>query len=188
LVQATTTRPKITATTDGEGVVSHAAARLLADVADAAGVPAAVSEALAGCGCAVRVSTRDGCSPIWRRCSPTAAKRSVTWRVLRYQPTVFGPVAATATAWRMLDAVDDAALARVRDARAQARERAWLLRADAGRDLPCRPARPVAGTGPVRCSTSTPPWSSALGQEVRGTAAAGRLSFVLVACRPTDAR
>ena len=139
-MQATTTRPKITATTDGEGVVSHAAARLLADVADAAGVPAAVSEALAGCGCAVRVSTRDGCSPIWRRCSPTAAKRSVTWRVLRDQPTVSGPVASTATTWRMLDAVDDAALARVRDARAQARERAWLLRADAGRDLPARTA------------------------------------------------
>jgi hypothetical protein len=75
----------------------------------------------------------------------------VTWRVLRYQPTVFGPVAATATAWRMLDAVDDAALARVRDARAQARERAWLLRADAGRDLPL-PACTAGGRdwpGPV---------------------------------------
>ena len=33
-VQATTTRPKITATTDGEGVVSHVGSRLLADVAD----------------------------------------------------------------------------------------------------------------------------------------------------------
>ena len=84
-MQATTTRPKITATTDGEGVVSHAGTRL------------------------------------------------------------FAPVASTATAWRMLEAVDDAALARVRDARAQARERAWLLRAEAGRDLPA--ARPVAGTG-----------------------------------------
>jgi hypothetical protein len=33
-VQATRTRPKITATADGEGVVSHAGSRLLADVAD----------------------------------------------------------------------------------------------------------------------------------------------------------
>jgi hypothetical protein len=33
-VQATTTRPKITVTADGEGVVSHAGSRLLADVAD----------------------------------------------------------------------------------------------------------------------------------------------------------
>ena len=47
-MQAATTRPKVTATTDGEGVVSHARGRLLADVADAAGEPAAVSEALAG--------------------------------------------------------------------------------------------------------------------------------------------
>ena len=33
-MQATTTRPKVTATADGEGVVSHAGSRLLADVAD----------------------------------------------------------------------------------------------------------------------------------------------------------
>jgi len=33
-VQATTTRPSITVTADGEGVVSHAGSRLLADVAD----------------------------------------------------------------------------------------------------------------------------------------------------------
>ena len=33
-MQATTTRPPVTATADGEGVVSHAGSRLLADVAD----------------------------------------------------------------------------------------------------------------------------------------------------------
>ena len=33
-MQATTTRPPVTVTTDGEGVVSHAGSRLLADVAD----------------------------------------------------------------------------------------------------------------------------------------------------------
>jgi Transposase DDE domain group 1 len=116
LVQATTTRPKITATTEGEGVVSHAGTRLLADVADAAGAPAAVSEALAGLrvrrpghdpGCVftdLAVMLADGGEAI----SDLA--------VLRDQPTVFGPVASTATAWRVLDAVDDAALGRVRDA------------------------------------------------------------------------
>jgi hypothetical protein len=36
-VQATTTRPRMTATADGEGVVSHAGSRLLADVADPPG-------------------------------------------------------------------------------------------------------------------------------------------------------
>jgi hypothetical protein len=33
-VQATTSQPKITVTADGEGVVSHAGSRLLADLAD----------------------------------------------------------------------------------------------------------------------------------------------------------
>jgi hypothetical protein len=52
--------------------------------------------------------------------------------VLRDQPAVFGTIASTATAWRVLDAVDDTTLDRVRHARAQARERAWLLREEAG--------------------------------------------------------
>ena len=47
-MQATTTRPRITAATDGNGVVSHAGSRLLADAADAAGVPTALSDALIG--------------------------------------------------------------------------------------------------------------------------------------------
>ena len=56
--------------------------------------------------------------------------------VLRDQPGLFGEVASTATAWRVLDGVDDAALDRLRRARASARERAWLLRTEPGRDLP----------------------------------------------------
>jgi hypothetical protein len=47
-VQATTTRPKITATADGEGVVSHAGSRLLADVADRTTLTAQLSEVLGG--------------------------------------------------------------------------------------------------------------------------------------------
>ncbi len=47
-VQATTTRPRITATADGEGVVSHAGSRLLADVADRTTLTAQLDEALAG--------------------------------------------------------------------------------------------------------------------------------------------
>jgi hypothetical protein len=38
--------------------------------------------------------------------------------VLRDQPGLFGPVASTATAWRVLDAIDDQALAGLRQARA----------------------------------------------------------------------
>jgi hypothetical protein len=50
--------------------------------------------------------------------------------VLRDQPTLFGPVASTATAWRVLDRIDPAALGRVRAARATAREQLWAQRAE----------------------------------------------------------
>jgi hypothetical protein len=50
--------------------------------------------------------------------------------VLRDQPTLFGPVASTTTAWRVLDKIDAAALTRVRAARESARERLWDQRAE----------------------------------------------------------
>lgn len=46
--------------------------------------------------------------------------------VLRDQGEVFGPIASTPTAWRLLAAVDERVLGRLRSARAQAREVAWL--------------------------------------------------------------
>jgi hypothetical protein len=56
--------------------------------------------------------------------------------VLRDQPGLFGRVASDATAWRVLDEVAGSGLQQLMRARAEARERAWLLRAEAGRDLP----------------------------------------------------
>ncbi|GAA2125213.1 hypothetical protein GCM10009802_30570 [Streptomyces synnematoformans] len=66
--------------------------------------------------------------------------------LLRDQCEVFGPVASTATAWRLLADLDAAALAGLRSARAAAREVAWLQAAETtggipaaragGRDLP----------------------------------------------------
>jgi hypothetical protein len=56
--------------------------------------------------------------------------------VLRDQPDLFGPVASTATAWRVLNAVDDQVLARLRQARAVARDRLWAQRDDIGCDMP----------------------------------------------------
>ena len=47
-MQATMTRPKITATADGVGVVSHAGSRLLADVADWTMLTGQLGEALHG--------------------------------------------------------------------------------------------------------------------------------------------
>src|SRR5215204_4328962 len=135
------------ATTDGTGVVSHAGSRLLGDVADGCGVTAALSDALAG----LR-ERRSGHDP-GRVLSDVAVMLAdggeaiSDLAVLRDQPEVFGSVASTATAWRVLDAVDDDLLAVVRDARAAARERAWLLRTEAGRALPASRAagRDLAG-------------------------------------------
>jgi hypothetical protein len=53
--------------------------------------------------------------------------------VLRDQLELFGSVASDATAWRVLNGVDDAALARIRAARARAREVAWAQAAETGR-------------------------------------------------------
>ena len=50
--------------------------------------------------------------------------------VLRDQPSLFGEVASTPTAWRTLEAVDDAALSRIAAARSVARRRVWAAGAD----------------------------------------------------------
>ncbi len=52
--------------------------------------------------------------------------------VLRDQPSLFGEVASTPTAWRTLEAIDDAALGRIAAARAAARRRVWAAGADPG--------------------------------------------------------
>jgi len=139
-VQNTTTRPAVTVTADGRGVASHAGSRLLADLADVTGVPQAFSEALGGLRrrrsrhdpgrvlVDVAVMLADGGEAI----SDLA--------VLRDQPELFGAVASTATAWRVLDGIDEAVLGRLRQARAVARERAWLARAELGRVLPAAAA------------------------------------------------
>jgi hypothetical protein len=54
-------------------------------------------------------------------------------KTLRDQPGLFGPVASTPTAWRVLDRVSEVHLVLLRAGRAKARERAWA--AGAGLDL-----------------------------------------------------
>ncbi|MGW7284380.1 hypothetical protein ACWGH4_02585 [Streptomyces sp. NPDC054847] len=116
----------------------HAGARLLADLADATGLTSAYSTALRslrprGTGhdpgriaTDLAVMLADGGETI------------TDLAVLRDQAEVFGPIASTPTAWRMLADVDERALASLRSARAQAREVAWLQAAGvviAGRAL-----------------------------------------------------
>jgi Transposase DDE domain group 1 len=134
-VKRTSSRPKIVVTADGRGVVGHAGARLLVDLADASGLSAAMSDALVS----LR-QRRSGHDP-----GRVALDLAVMLAdggeaisdlaVLRNQPCLFGPVASDPTAWRVLAGLDDAALARLQTARAQAREVAWAQAAETGRLL-----------------------------------------------------
>jgi hypothetical protein len=128
-VQATNSPSSFEVTTDGAGVVGHAGAALLRELADRVGLTAALGW-----------QRLDG-----RRRHPDAAVlRDLAvmladggdclsdLAVLRDQPALFGPVASTPTAWRVVDrlARDPDGLARMRAARAHARARAWAAGSD----------------------------------------------------------
>jgi hypothetical protein len=131
-----TARPKITVTADGSGVVNHAGARLLSDLAQATGLTAGMVEALAVPGkragghepgqvaCDVAVMIADGGQAI------------ADMAVLRGQRQLFGQVASDPTVWRVLDGLDRQALQRLAAARAAAREVAWAQRYDTRGELP----------------------------------------------------
>lgn len=135
-MQAIGLRPRVHVSADGSGVVGHAGARLLADLADATGLTAAYSTALRplrprGTGhdpgrvaTDLAVMLADGGEAI------------TDLAVLRDQGEVFGPVASTPTAWRLLADTDEAALASLRAARASAREVAWMQAAETGEGIP----------------------------------------------------
>jgi hypothetical protein len=125
LVNRTARFGTVEVTADGEGLVSHAGAALLVELADRAGLTGALSEALA----------------------PTRERRSVhdPGRVLRDvavmladggdcvtdmaayegQARLFGAKASETTTQRVLKSVDERLLERVRAARAAARARVW---------------------------------------------------------------
>jgi hypothetical protein len=124
-VKTTTALSKITVTSDRAGVVSHAGSRLLADLAEVSGLASAYSEAMAGA--RRRLAGHDPGRVLADLAVMIASggERISDPAVLRHQPRLFGQVASTATAWRVLEGVDDAGLAGLRAARAAARERAW---------------------------------------------------------------
>ena len=135
-MQGIGSRPKLHVSADGAGVVGHAGARLLADLADATGLTSAYSTALRplrprGTGhdpgriaTDLAVTLADGGEAI------------ADLAVLRDQGEVFGPVASTPTAWRMLASVDERVLDRLRSARGQAREVAWLQASETRSGIP----------------------------------------------------
>jgi hypothetical protein len=119
-VQATNCASSFEVTTDGNGVVGHAGAALLRELADRLGLTTALDWHQVG----------------GRRRHPDAAVlRDLAvlladggdclsdLAVLRDQPALFGPVASTPTTWRVIERVgqDPDGLARLRAARAHAR-------------------------------------------------------------------
>ncbi|WP_425548463.1 IS1380 family transposase [Actinoplanes palleronii] len=135
-MQATATRPKIIVTGGGRGVVGHAGARLLADLADATGLTSAFSLALAR----LRQRRRDhepGRIAVDLAVLLADGGEAIAdLAVLRNQPALFGPVASDPTAWRLLSQLDATILAELRAARAQAREVAWAQHAETRGDFP----------------------------------------------------
>jgi hypothetical protein len=139
-MEATGTRPRVTVTTDGKGVVGHAGARLLADLAEATGLTGRFGEALGS------LRRRDAGHDPGRVAVDVAVMLAdggetiADLAVLRNQPDLFGLVASDPTAWRVLHGIDADGLARLRMARAAARQVAWAQRVESRGGLPASTA------------------------------------------------
>ena len=125
-------RPRLTVTADGEGVVGHAGARLLADLAEAFGLTAGLSAAMAPTKQRARGHDRGRVLADLAVMIADGGETISELAVLRDQPRLFGAVASTPTAWRTLEAIDADALDRIAQARALARAQAWAAGADPG--------------------------------------------------------
>ena len=139
-MQRITSRTPPVVTADGTGVVSHAGTVLLAELADRMGLTAALSEATAG----LR-QRRAGHDPgrVLVDVAVAIADGAIAIsdvQALAEQHGLHGPagsVASTPTIWRVLAGIDDTVLAKIRQARAVARDRAWLARGElTGAELP----------------------------------------------------
>jgi DDE family transposase len=118
-------RSRIRVTADGEGIVSHAGALLLAELADRLGLTTGLAEAMAPT--RRRRSAHDPGKVLADLAVAIAdgADCLADLAVLRANTAVFGPVASDPTAWRVVASVDRARLEAVNAARAAARARAW---------------------------------------------------------------
>jgi hypothetical protein len=127
-------------TADGTGVVSHAGTALLRELAERAGLRAEFSAELDG------LRRRGGGHDPGQVLVDVAVMLADGGEAiagiggLADQPGLHGPVASPPTVWRVLAGVDSGRLGGLRQARARARDRVWLARAElSGRGLP--PAR-----------------------------------------------
>jgi hypothetical protein len=126
--RATTTRPKITATAESKGVVSHVGSRLLADVADRTTLTAELTEVLAGLR---KPRTRQDPGRVLVDMAVADGATTVSdIAVLADQAELFGSVASDSTCRRLLDRLHGTQLAAIASARAAAREVVWAQRAE----------------------------------------------------------
>jgi hypothetical protein len=112
-------------TADGENLVSHAGAGLLAELADRVGLTRAMSVAMADCG--ISWHTHDPGVVLTHLAVAIAdgADCLSDMAVLREQQELFGPVASQATAWRAVEASAAVELRRIHEAVAAARAVVW---------------------------------------------------------------
>jgi Transposase DDE domain group 1 len=125
-------RPALKITGGGTGVANHAGTRLLVDLAEAVGLTGALSVAMAPTKQRRRGHDRGEVLVDLAVAIADGAETISDLAVLRDQPDLFGTVASHPTVWRTLAAVDDAALERIKLARAEARAKAWAAGADPG--------------------------------------------------------
>jgi hypothetical protein len=124
-VKTQTTSQTVEVRADGEGLVSHAGAYLLVELADRLGLTAALSEAMASS--RERRSAHDP-GVVLRDLAVAIADGGdhvSDLGVLRGQEELFGAVASETTAHRVLKSIDAGLLEGVREARAAALRSAW---------------------------------------------------------------
>gem|GEM_PF-454111 len=123
-VNATTPLPRVEVTATGPDLTSRAGTALLSALADRLGLTGGLTAALR---CHSR-KVRHEPGRVVRDLAVMLADGGdalCDLGALRDQEVLFGPVASDATAYRCLERLDEAALSRMRAARAAARARAW---------------------------------------------------------------
>lgn len=147
-VEAIKSRPRFEVTCDGDGVVAHAGAALLVELADRLELSRALSWRVG------RHQSRrhqHRAAAVLRDLAVMLADGGdclSDLAVLRQQPELFGPVASTATAWRVLEQVarDPDGLAGLRAAGSGRRRPGPAV----GARGPVPPRRPLACSGRLR--------------------------------------
>ena len=120
-------RPRLRVRRDGAGLVGHAGSRLLAELAERSGLDAETSKALA---LLAKRYRRHDPGRVLVDLAETLADGGeciADLATLRQQPDLFGEVASTPTAWRVLDSIEEPMLERLLAARARARARVWAF-------------------------------------------------------------